>query len=111
MNRLEEAKATIEEAQAKNLDSPFLRQDIYVLAFLQKDPAEMAQQVAWSAGKPGFEDVLLAADADTVAYFGRLEKARELSRRAVESARQAMEKEVVASYEADAAFREALFGN
>ena len=71
----------------------------------------MAQQVAWAAGKPGVEDVLLAYEADTAAYSGRLGKAREFSRRAVASAERAEEKETAASYEADAALREALFGN
>ena len=50
-------------------------------------------------------------EADTAAYSGRLEKAREFSRRAVASAERAEEKETAASYEADAALREALFGN
>jgi tetratricopeptide (TPR) repeat protein len=111
LSRLEEAKSSIGEAQAKNLDSPGLRFDLYVLGFLQKDTTGMAQQIAWSAGKPGVEDAMLALDADTAAFFGRLQKAREISRRAVASAEQAGEKEVAASYKADAAFREALYGN
>jgi hypothetical protein len=41
-----------------------------------------------TAGKPG-EDYLLACQADTGAFFGRHDRARELSRRAVESARDA----------------------
>ena len=59
LNRLEEARATVEEAQAKKLDSPDLHFILYQLAFLQNDAAGMAQQVAWAAGKPGVEDVLL----------------------------------------------------
>jgi predicted Zn-dependent protease len=55
--------------------------------------------------------VALASEADTAAYSGRLGKAREFSRRAVALAEQAEEKETAASYEADAALREALFGN
>ena len=51
----------------------------------------MAQQVVWAAGKPGVEDVLLAGEADTAAYFGRLAEAREFSRRAVDSAERAEE--------------------
>ena len=51
LNRLEETKATIEEAQAKNLDSPALRVGLYALAFLKQNTSEMAKQVAWSAGK------------------------------------------------------------
>lgn len=59
----------------------------------------------------GVEDVLLALDANTAAYSGRLGKARELSLRAVASAERVEEKETAAHYEVDAALREALFGN
>jgi tetratricopeptide (TPR) repeat protein len=111
LNRLEEARATAEEAQAKKLDSPSLRFNLYWLAFLQNDAAGMDQKLAWSAGKLGVEDVLLANEADTAAYSGRLGKAREFSRRAVASAERAEEKEAAAGYEAEAALREALFGN
>ncbi len=111
LNRLEEARATAEEAQSKNLVSRDLHILLYQLAFLQNDAAGMAQQVAWAAGKPGLEDVLLATEANTAAYSGRLGKARELSRRAMASAKQAHEKETAAVYEVEAALREALFGN
>jgi eukaryotic-like serine/threonine-protein kinase len=83
----------------------------YLLAFLKNDTASMAQQVNWAAGKPGTEDVSLATQADTAAYSGELEKARELSRRAVASAQRAEERETAAGYESSAALREALFGN
>src|SRR4029077_6855764 len=111
MNRLEEARSTAQEAQSKNLDSPTLRILLYALAFLQNDAAGMAQQVAWAAGKPGVEDVLLANEGNTAAYSGQLGTAREFSRRAVASAERAQEKETAAGYETDAAIREALFGN
>jgi eukaryotic-like serine/threonine-protein kinase len=71
----------------------------------------MSQQVAGSAGKPGVEDVLLGLEANTFANSGRLEKARELSRQAVTAAKLAGEKETAADYEAEAALREAVFGN
>jgi tetratricopeptide (TPR) repeat protein/class 3 adenylate cyclase len=111
LNRLEEARATAEEAQAKKLDSPPLRLFLYQLAFLQNDAAGMAQQVAWAPGKQGVEDELSGAEADTAAYSGRLEKAREFSHRAVASVGRAENKETVAGYEVEAAVREALFGN
>jgi Flp pilus assembly protein TadD/predicted Ser/Thr protein kinase len=111
LNRLDEARVTIAEAQAKNLDSPLLHVCLYQLAFLQNDAAGMAQQVGWATGKPGAEDWLLALEADTGAYAGRLSKARELSRRAVAAAERAQEKETAAGHEAEAALREALFGN
>jgi len=91
-------------------DSPGVRFAGYELAFLQNDTAGMAQQVAWAAGKPGVEDALLAREAETAAYSGHFEKAREFSRRAVASAEGAEENEVAASYEDTAALRAALFG-
>jgi Flp pilus assembly protein TadD len=111
LNRLEEARATAQEAQAKNLDSQYLRLDLYRLAFLQNDTSSMAQQVAWASGRRGAEDVLLGNEADTAAYFGQLGKARELSRQANSSATQVQQRETAALHEAAAAIREALFGN
>ena len=111
LNRLQEAQATAKEAQEKKLDPPSLRLLLYRVAYLQNDTREMAQQVAWSAGKPGMEDVFLGYEADTAAYTGHLESAREFSRQAVASARRAEAKEREARYEAGAAVREALFGN
>ena len=54
---------------------------------------------------------MLRLQADTEAYGGRLSKAREISLRAVESAKRAGENEAAAGYESDMAFREAVFGN
>ena len=111
LNRLEEAHATAAEAQAKKLDSPALRLNLYRLAFLQNDRSALSQQLAWSAGKPGVESAMLRLEADTTAYAGRLAKARETSLRAIETAKRAGESEAAAGYEADMAFREAVFGN
>jgi len=111
LDRLDEARAAAEEAQARGLDSPSLRINLYLLNFRQNDAGGMSQQVAWAVGKPGVEDVLLAMEADRAAYSGQLGQSRELSRRAVASAERAEEKETAASYEADAALREALLGN
>src|SRR5260370_24469697 len=71
----------------------------------------MARQGARGGGVPGDEDFLLAMEADTAAYFGHLGKARELTKRAAESAELAAEKETAATYYATSALREALFGN
>jgi len=111
LNRLSEAKSTAGEALIKNLDTPFLRLYLYQIAFVEDEAAGMAQQVAWAAGKSGVEDVLLSVEANSAAYSGRLKKAREFTREAVASATRAGETETAAGYEADAALREALFGN
>ena len=111
LNHIEETRATVGEAQAKNFDSPPLHFIQYQVGFLQNDAAEMKRQVAWAADKPGWDDVLLASEANTAAYSGQLGKAREFSRRAVASAERVQEKETAAGYEAEASLREALFGN
>jgi serine/threonine protein kinase/tetratricopeptide (TPR) repeat protein len=111
LNRLDQARATVGEAATKNLDSPLMHLNLYQLAFLEKDEPGMVQQTAWAAGKQGLEDQLLYYAADTAAVSGRLGKAREFSRRAVASAKQAGEKEAAASHQAEGAIREALFGN
>jgi eukaryotic-like serine/threonine-protein kinase len=111
LNRLDETRATANEAQTKNLDSPGLHGELYFIAFLQSDAAGMEQQIAWSADKPEMEVALLANEADTAAYSGRMGSARAFSRRAVGAAEHAEEKETAAGYEADAALREALVGN
>lgn len=67
-------------------------------SFLRNDAAGMKEQVTWSTGKPGVEDWFLGYEADTAAYYGRLGKARELSRHAVTFAERAEEKEVAARY-------------
>jgi len=111
LNRLDDAKATFDLALARKLDDGGLRQFIYVLAFLRNDAARMEEQVAWAQGKPGNEDLLLSMQSDTEAYYGRLSKAREFSRRAVDSARHADSKETAAVWQANAAAREAELGN
>ncbi len=77
LNKLDEAKAAVDQALARKLDGGFLRLMMYYLAFFQGDSAQMEQQVSWSAGKPGDEDTLLSARSDTEAYYGRLSKARD----------------------------------
>jgi eukaryotic-like serine/threonine-protein kinase len=111
LNRLDEAKAALDEASAHKLDGAILRVAMYELAFLRKDDVQMAQQVAWGAGKPGAEDLLLAAQAETEAYYGRLTKAREFIRRAVDSAVRADSKESAATWQLAGALQEAEVGN
>ena len=60
LNRFEEARTTLEEAKAKNPDSPFLRMDLYQLAFLLNDGVATEQQLASTAGKPALEGWVLA---------------------------------------------------
>jgi tetratricopeptide (TPR) repeat protein len=110
VNRLKEARQTIQEAQQKNFDGFFIRTNLYALAFLSGDVAEMDRQVAWAAGRPGEEDQMLNVHADTQAFYGRLEKERDLARRATDSAVRADAKETAAQWLVFQAVREAEFG-
>src|SRR5260370_32456 len=66
LNRLDEARSTIEEAWAKKLDTPYVHLLAFNLAFVQNDAAGMAQQMAWVRGKRGLEDLFLAVQADKI---------------------------------------------
>ncbi len=111
LNRPEDARKTIEQAQAGKFEGDLLHWVIYQLAFLVGDAAEMGRQVEWAAGKPGTEDVLLSFQSDSEAYYGRLTKARDFSRRAVDAAIRADSKETAALWQVNAALREAEVGN
>jgi Flp pilus assembly protein TadD len=111
VNRLKDARLRLQEAQEKNFDDLFIRTDLYALAFLSGDAAEMERQVAWAAGRPNEEDQMLNTHADTQAYYGRLERARDLARRASDSAVRSDAKETGAQWLAFQALREAELGN
>jgi eukaryotic-like serine/threonine-protein kinase len=111
VNRQKDARQTIQEAQQKAFDGLTIRSDLYSLAFLSGDAAEMERQVQWAAGRPGEEDQMLNTHADTQAYFGRLEKARDLARRATDSAVRSDAKETGAQWLAFQGLREVELGN
>jgi eukaryotic-like serine/threonine-protein kinase len=111
LNRFDEARTTTEEALGRKLESVPLHLNLYALAFFQGNVTAMKQQADWAVGKPSAEDWMLSVESDTEAWSGRVGKARALSRQAVESARRSDEKEPAALWQANAAIREALFGN
>jgi tetratricopeptide (TPR) repeat protein len=111
LNRLDEAKATFEEAAAHKLEHSYLRLVQYYLAFAQNDDRGMQAQVAGAMGTPLGEDLLLSTASDTEGFYGRLRKARDLSRQAVESAKRTGAGEAAGLWQVNAALREAEFGN
>jgi eukaryotic-like serine/threonine-protein kinase len=110
LNRVDEAKAVSAEAQGHHQDSAFNHENLYFLAFLGHDTAGMTREAAWARGKPGFEDFILSLEALTATHSGQLALARDLFRRASDSARRAQEQETAAAYHGEAALTEALFG-
>ena len=111
LNRTTDVRTTVQQAQARKLDNYLLHVVMYQTAFLRDDQPTMLQQLTWAAGRSGEEDWLLSAQSDTEAYGGKLAKAREFSQRAVDAALHADAKEAAALWQANAALREAEFGN
>jgi eukaryotic-like serine/threonine-protein kinase len=111
LQRFDETRQVIHEAQVRKIDDFILHNAAYALAFIGTDSSSMAEQQRWFASKPEFENVGLALASDSEAYGGHLAKARELTKRAVSSAVRADNKENGAVYLAIAAQREAAFGN
>jgi eukaryotic-like serine/threonine-protein kinase len=110
LQRLDEARQIVQQAQARKLDSLVLHNALYAVVFLGSDPTGMAEQQQWFIGKSE-ENMGFSLASDTEAYAGRLHKARELTKRSVDSAIRADSKETGAIWQEIAAQREAAFGN
>ena len=110
LQRFDEARQIIRKASAQGMDIFALRAASYALAFLAADTTAMAEQQQWFAGKPE-ESFGLALASDTEAYGGHLGKARELTKRALDSAIRVDTKETGATWQAKAALEQVAYGN
>jgi eukaryotic-like serine/threonine-protein kinase len=110
LQRFDEAGRFIHDAHARKLDDFYLHSSLYALAFVGADSASMGEEQQWFVGKPE-ENFGLALASDTEAYGGHLAKARELTKRAVDSAIRVDTKETGAVWQAIEAQREAAYGN
>jgi serine/threonine protein kinase/tetratricopeptide (TPR) repeat protein len=111
LQQFNETRQTIQQAHARKRDDFVLHLGLYALAFLGSDSSTMEEQQKWLAGQPDSENLGLSLASDTEAYAGHLSKARELSKRSVESAIHADNKESAAIWHENAALREAAFDN
>jgi eukaryotic-like serine/threonine-protein kinase len=111
LGRTDEAENALQEASQRKLEVSDFSLLRYYIAFLKGDKTGMEREAAQAVGKPGLEDSLSNAESSVLAYSGHLEEARKMSRRATDLALEADRPELAAHYEADAAGREALFGN
>ena len=111
LQRFDEARKALNQAQALKLDDYILHNALYGVAFLDADSAAMAEQQRWYASRPEYENFGLALASDTEAYAGHLRKARELTKKAVATAIRADSKENGAIWQVNAAVTEAAYGN
>jgi serine/threonine protein kinase/tetratricopeptide (TPR) repeat protein len=111
LQRFDEARQTIQQAQTRKLDDPILHNARYALDFLAgTDFHAMAEEQQWFMGKSE-ENFGFSLASDTEAYVGHLHRARELTKQSVSSAISADSKETGAIWQEIAAQREAAFGN
>ncbi len=89
LNRVPDAVAVLEQAEKQNLNTDYLLQANYWVAFLRKDQGGMDRILQQAPAVSGGQSLMLCEQANTEAFYGRFEKAEELSR----SAAALMEKE------------------
>jgi eukaryotic-like serine/threonine-protein kinase len=111
LQHFDETQQIIRQVQARNLDDYELHADLYALAFLASKPVAMAEQQRWFGSKPEYENFGLALASDSEAYGGHVGKAWELAKRAADSAKRIDSKESGATWQANAALRQAAYGN
>src|ERR1700676_1364770 len=110
LRRFDETRQIIHDAQARKLDDPILHQALYALAFIGGGSAAMGEQQQWFGGKS--EEILgMGVASGTEAYGGPLGKARELTKRAVDSSIRADSKETGAIWQGNAAIEHTDFCN
>jgi tetratricopeptide (TPR) repeat protein len=88
LNRLPEAKATLKEALARNIEAPPIHFFLYLVGIAEGDEAAKKQQLDWAQGKPGAELQLLGPETGVAASRGQFRRARELAARQAQLARQ-----------------------
>lgn len=106
-----EAEKTVQQASERKMVVPDLLILPYVLAFYKGDRAGMERAAAQAKNSPGGADWITNIEAFILAYEGRLQQSRTMTRRARDMAVQAHQPERAAMFEAGAAVREAFFGN
>ncbi len=111
LGRFDEARKVYQQTIAHKLDDDTLHAILYGVEFVANNAKGMAEQAAWFENRPELQHEILGMQADTEAYAGHLVKAREITRRAVDAALRADNKESAAFWQLTGALREALFGN
>jgi tetratricopeptide (TPR) repeat protein len=110
-NRVEEAGVILTEAANQRVQTDFLLQVRYWKAFLQRNNKEMEEILSQAANVPGAGALLLSEQARTEAYFGHLEKSRQISKLAARRMEREGDKESAAGCLAELAVREAETGS
>jgi tetratricopeptide (TPR) repeat protein len=106
-----DAERTVRQAAARKLAIPDLLILPFAVAFYKGDRAGMERAAAQAKNSPEGADWITNIESFVLAYTGRLQQARTMTRRASSTAAQAHQPERAAMFEAGGAVREAFFGN
>jgi tetratricopeptide (TPR) repeat protein len=110
LNRLDDAKAMVQQEIARKIDSPDDHVLLYDIAFLEHNEGATGSQLQWASGKPReFEMVLEHASAE--ASVGKLQSARQAYLRARRLALENHFMEGSSRATAEHALAESEFGN
>jgi eukaryotic-like serine/threonine-protein kinase len=109
LGRLDEARATIQQAEARHLPPAGFADLLYGIAFLQGDSAEMDRQLA--APWVGSASLHQATQFYTDTYYGRLRAAREWNVRAVDAAKHEGGNDLAQAFQVALATAEAMYGD
>jgi serine/threonine protein kinase/tetratricopeptide (TPR) repeat protein len=111
MNRFDEAARIQQQAADRKLDSVYLLVQRYLLAFVSGNAKEMARLEAIGDRDARARDEFAVHEAMARAYTGHVREARRLLDRSVDSLLISKQRELAGLYQANAALREAFFGN
>jgi eukaryotic-like serine/threonine-protein kinase len=111
LGRVDDAAKVLQQAAQRNLEMPEQLVLRYYIAFLRGDHAGMEAAAAAATGKTGAEDWMLHAQSLVAAHDGQLQRARELSRQAIQVAERDGNHERAATYKVSVAVWEALYGD
>src|SRR5258708_34041878 len=112
--RLDEAKATFDEAAARKFDAPPMHVTRALLGFLQKDEPAMREQWTWAEGNVGewaAELLVLYGRASVETYYGHFREARRLMKQGIALGQKADSWRSTSEYDTFHALREAEVGN
>ncbi|MBV9885002.1 MAG: hypothetical protein JO119_00490, partial [Acidobacteria bacterium] len=86
LDQFDEAKASIKEAESRNIDAPYSNLDSYYIALIEKNPSAMESSLDKFSKIPGYEDQAFGIRANTAAYQGQMKSSAEFARRGADLA-------------------------
>jgi eukaryotic-like serine/threonine-protein kinase len=111
LNQFDEAKASIKEAETRQIEAPYMYLDAYYIALIEKNSAVMEIALSKFSKIPGYEDQAVGIQASTAAYRGQMKSSAEFTRRSMDLAQQADAKDRAAQTLASHAIRLQLVGD